>query len=61
MSEISLKENNLVGHIPKDIGLLSELTVFDMQGGRPSDYVGCVGNDLRNSSLPDEFFSLKKY
>jgi hypothetical protein len=39
---------------------LSELTKFDLDGGRPTDYVGCGDTDLGKTALPASFFTLSK-
>jgi hypothetical protein len=57
---VSLKANNLKGKLPDAIGNLTELEAFDIQGGRPEDYHGCVGNDLQNNSIPESLYTLKK-
>lgn len=57
---IDLKENGLEGTIPDSIRLLTELRNLSLQGGRPSNYVGCSGNNFKNSSLPNGFFTLTK-
>jgi len=55
---LRLKDNNLVGAIPEDIGKLTQLETLDLSGGRPANYIGCSGNDFKNSSLPKSLFTL---
>eukprot|EP00729_Bicosta_minor_P009436 gene9436-4768_t len=57
---IDLKDNNLVGYIPTEIGQLTELRNFSIQGGRPANYHGCDGSNLKNSTLPESFYTMSK-
>lgn len=57
---IDLKANNLIGSVPSEFALLTELTTLDLDGGRPADYYGCGGNNFQNSTLPAAFFSMSK-
>lgn len=58
--EIDLKSNGLKGSIPEEIGNVTELEVLRLEGSRPTNYIGCAGNDLNGSALPDGLFSLKQ-
>lgn len=55
VSAIVLKHNHLDGALPKELALLKELAMFDVSGGRPDNYQGCVGTNLHNSSLSPLF------
>jgi len=46
VSEISLKSNNLKGSLPPQIGDLQSLTKLDLDGERPTNYMGCNGTDF---------------
>ena len=65
VAEISLEHNNLKGTLPAEIGMLSELRVLNLNGGRPPTYGSggaaiCFGNDLGNSSIPSSLYTLTK-
>ena len=65
VTNLSLRENNLVGAISEAVGGLRHLEEFDVNGKRPSSYHGCappykpkagdsstVGNNLRGTPIP---------
>jgi len=75
VTEISLEHNNLDGALPDEIGMLSELRVLNLNGGRPPNYGSAgtrmcgggpppagnlKGNDFHNSSIPKAVYGLKK-
>ena len=47
-----------MGYIPEDIAKVTELSILDLEGGRPTDYIGCAGNNFQKSPLPAGFFTL---
>eukprot|EP00039_Didymoeca_costata_P028979 m.22765 g.22765 ORF g.22765 m.22765 type:complete len:351 (-) comp7435_c0_seq1:53-1105(-) len=58
VANLSLKENNLKGYIPKEIGNLTMVSYFHLNGDRPANYQGCSSTDFKNTSLPQDFFLL---
>lgn len=51
-------QNNLKGTVPEAIGNLTKLSVLNLNGGRPDNYMGCSGNNLGNSSIPNAMYTL---
>ena len=75
VTEISLEHNNLDGTLPDELGMLSELRVLNLNGGRPPNYGSggsrmcgggpppaehLTGNNFHNSSIPASLYTLKK-
>lgn len=58
VTSVVLSKNNVSGAIPEALGNLTHLSIFSLDGGRPSTYKGCTQCNLWNSSIPNALYSM---
>merc|ERR1719273_2134562 len=59
VTSLKLEKNGLIGTLPASIGNLTQLTTFNVNGGRPDGYWGCGNNSFKNSTIPEDFYNLR--